>query len=190
MPKLCYHVNFGKITAAAIVVNTSTGVGFRRPPSASFNSAWKRGLVTVLWLYNMIFVAFIAAWPRAPSCESLWCAIQKLVCGRVAGKSSPHAETELRSQLCHKEKDARIKAGYSNHVALSVISCFYLGGHEVDKWRFGKLSSSSIDLEGNGGQISTFIQSSRLKRWLESCRRLQKDSGSGISVRSPIMTKS
>eukprot|EP00985_Skeletonema_marinoi_P003067 scaffold1269_cov136-Skeletonema_marinoi.AAC.2 len=59
-----------------------------------------------------------------------------------------------------------------------LISCFYLGGHEVDKWRFGKLLSCSIDLEGNGCQISTFIQSSRLERGLESDRQLQNDSRS------------
>ena len=55
MPKLWCGVDYKKIAAAAITVNTSTGSGDSGPPTAPFDSAWKIGLlVTMLWVYNMI----------------------------------------------------------------------------------------------------------------------------------------
>ena len=61
MPKLWCGVDCRKIAAAAITVNTSTGAGDSGPPTALFDSAWKIGLVTMLWVYNMII------------CRRYWC---------------------------------------------------------------------------------------------------------------------
>jgi len=43
-----------KSRAAAVAVNTSVGAEDRGPPTAPFDSAWKIGLVTMLWVCYMI----------------------------------------------------------------------------------------------------------------------------------------
>ena len=86
MPKLWSGVDCRKIAAAAITVNTSVGSGYSGPPTATFDSAWKIGQVTMLWVYNMTI------------CRRYWCIGREhhgvgLFC--VVAKSAPRGREFL-----------------------------------------------------------------------------------------------
>ena len=79
MPKLWCAVDCGKITVAAIVVNTSVGVGYSEPPTAPFDSAWKIDLVTMLWDCCMIICCRYCCIGQEHHVVSLCCVGRKML---------------------------------------------------------------------------------------------------------------
>ena len=73
MPKLCCAVDCRNIAAATIAVNTSVGVEDSGPPTAPFDSAWKTGQETILWLCYMIIYCRYCCVGRVHHLVSLFC---------------------------------------------------------------------------------------------------------------------
>ena len=73
MPKLCCAVDCRNIAAATIAVNTSVNVEDSGPPTAPFDSAWKTGQETILWLCYMIIYCRYCCVGRVHHLVSLFC---------------------------------------------------------------------------------------------------------------------
>jgi len=73
MPKLCCAVDCRNIAAATIAVNTSVNVEDSGPPTAPFDSAWKTGQETILWLWYMIIYCRYCCVGRVHHLVSLFC---------------------------------------------------------------------------------------------------------------------
>ena len=73
MPKLCCAVDCRNIAAPTIAVNTSVNVEDSGPPTAPFDSAWKTGQETILWLCYMIIYCRYCCVGRVHHLVSLFC---------------------------------------------------------------------------------------------------------------------